>query len=278
MLSKARKNSDRSWRNCRPEEAVGQAEGDGAGAGRHLQRQPAGHEVGAQEPAQDARVEEVHQPVGGLEEVERVAGGRGVEDHQVPPLVRAQLQELLHRHVLVAAGEGGGDVPVEAVAEDPLAGRGVGRVAGDEGVERALHVEHHGPQRPAARGRGSEARELDRARLARELVEAEARGEAPRGVDGADEHAAAGAGRAQGERRRRRRLADAAGAAGHQDALRGERPLERRGGRGAGGIRRPRASGRAAARPRAPAPRGRGRAARRAACPGCAAAGPGRSG
>ncbi len=177
----------------------------------------------------------LHQPVGGLEEVERVAGGRGVEHDQVPPLVGAELQQLLHRHVLVAAGEGGGDVPVEPVAEDPLAGRGVGRVAGDQGVEGALHVEHHGPQRSATRGWGSEALDLDRAGLPRELVEAEARGEAPRGVDRADEHAAPGPGRAQGERRRRRRLADAARAAGHQDPLRGEGPLERRGGREARG-------------------------------------------
>ena len=48
-----------------------------------------GHEVGPQEQAQDARVEEAQQPVGGLEEVERVARRRRVEHHQVEALVRA---------------------------------------------------------------------------------------------------------------------------------------------------------------------------------------------
>ena len=87
MPSKARKNSDRSCRNCRPEEAVGQLQGQGPGARGDLQREPAGHEVGPQEVAQDARVEEAQQAVGRLQEVEGVAGGRRVEDHEVEAVV-----------------------------------------------------------------------------------------------------------------------------------------------------------------------------------------------
>ena len=40
-----------------------------------------------------------------VEEVERVAGRRRVEDEQVVAALRVDLVELLHRHVLLRAGE-----------------------------------------------------------------------------------------------------------------------------------------------------------------------------
>ena len=222
-----------------PEDAVGQLEGEGAGPRGHLEGELAGGEVGPEEPAQDARVEEAHQAVGGLEEVEGVAGGRGVEDHEVPALVRRQLQQLLHRHVLVAAGQGGGGVAVEAVLEDAARGGLVGGVAGDELVEGALHVEDHGPELARRRhsGTGGES-----PRPAREPPQPEAGGEAPRGVDGAHQDPAAAAGGAQREGGGGGGLAHAPGAADDEDPALGQGagPAPSRGGGVGGAIRRPR--------------------------------------
>ena len=96
---------------------------------------------------------------GRVEEVEGVAGGRGVDDDELEPARRVQLVELLHRHVLLRAGEGTGDVAVEAVREDALHLLLVLRVLRDELVERRLRVEHRarGVDR-APRGRRRRAR------------------------------------------------------------------------------------------------------------------------
>src|SRR5260370_747796 len=57
------------------QEAVDQTEGHGPGSGGDLEGQAAGHEVRPEEVPQDARVEEAHQAVRGVQEVEGVAGG-----------------------------------------------------------------------------------------------------------------------------------------------------------------------------------------------------------
>ncbi len=69
-------------------------------------------------------------------------GRRGVEDDQPVVAAVAQLPELLHRDVLLRAGERARQRLVEAVLEDLVAllRRGV---AADELVPGALHVEHH---------------------------------------------------------------------------------------------------------------------------------------
>src|SRR5262249_57000268 len=106
------------------ERAVEDPERERARLRRDLEREAPRVEVRLQEPAERARVEEAQEPIRRLQEVERVAGGRSVEDDEVEALVRRELEQLLHRHVLVTAGEGGGDVLVEAVLEDaPLRGR-----------------------------------------------------------------------------------------------------------------------------------------------------------
>ncbi len=88
------------------QEAVDQTEGHGPGSGGDLEGQAAGHEVRPEEVPQDARVEEAHQAVRGVQEVEGVAGGRSIEHDEVEALVGRELQELLHGHVLVAPRQG----------------------------------------------------------------------------------------------------------------------------------------------------------------------------
>ena len=91
-------------------------------------------------------VEEAREPARRVEEVERVARGRRVDDDEVEVRLLVQLVELLHRHVLLRAREPAGDVAVEAVAVDPLRLRGIDGVARDQLVEGRLGVEHHRPQ------------------------------------------------------------------------------------------------------------------------------------
>ena len=102
-----------------------------------------------------------------------------------------QLEQLLHRHVLVAAREGGRDLLVEAVLQDAPPGRGAPGVALHERVEGALGVEGHGPERARRRVRRRGVSRSSSAGPVRELLEAEAGGQAARGVDRADEHAPA---------------------------------------------------------------------------------------
>ena len=86
----------------------------------------------ADDPGRDARrlhehlhaaaLDELRQPLRGVEEVERVARGRSVEDEEVVAALLVDLEELLHRHVLLRAGQGVGELAVDAVLEDPVAG------------------------------------------------------------------------------------------------------------------------------------------------------------
>jgi hypothetical protein len=215
------------------EEAVGQLEGEGAGPRRDLQREPAGDEVRLEEPPEHARVQEAHEAVGRLEEIEGMPGGRRVEDHEVEALVGRQLEQLLHRHVLVAARERGRDLLVEAVVEDAAAGGLARGVLVDERIERAPRVERHRPQR--ARRPRRQAREVEPPRSALERGQAEAGREAAGGVDRADEHLAPFERRLQGQGGGGRRLAHAAGAADDEHATLGQRGRE-----GAGGAVGPR--------------------------------------
>ena len=59
---------------------------------------------------------------------------------------RSQVVELGHRGELLRARDGAGELLVDAVGEDLVAGGLVGCEALDELVERALGVEHHRPQ------------------------------------------------------------------------------------------------------------------------------------
>ena len=146
---------------------------------------------------EDAVVEHAQQPVGRVEEVERVTGRRSVDDDDLVAAVLVQLVELLHRHVFLRARERARHVAVEAVVEDAFGLFLADRVARDESVERRLRVEHQ-RREPAARGRGAVgipqlARHL--ARRVGERVEPERVGEPLRRVDRHDDRVAARAAR-----------------------------------------------------------------------------------
>ena len=109
------KNSEMSARNWVPEDAVG-----------HLVEGPGGqvHQPGAvgdDQPAQQAAGEEVGHALGGVEEVEGVAGGRGVHHDQVVVALGVDLVEALHGDVVVALDEAARDVAVQRVGQDLLA-------------------------------------------------------------------------------------------------------------------------------------------------------------
>ena len=71
---------------------------------------------------------------------------RRVEDEQVVAVLGVELEQLLHRHVLLRAGERGRELLVDAVVEDPVARLLVGGVLAHHLVEGRLGVEHHRPQ------------------------------------------------------------------------------------------------------------------------------------
>ena len=89
------------------------------GTAEHLHTQPSRF----QEELQRATFDEPRHPLGRVDEVERVAGGRRVEHQQVVARLLVQLVELLHRHVLLRAGHRVGDLLVDAVL------RGSGRAS-----------------------------------------------------------------------------------------------------------------------------------------------------
>ncbi|MCY1371936.1 hypothetical protein D9M69_591060 [compost metagenome] len=121
------------------------------------------------------------------------------------------LAELLHRHVLLRARERARQRDVERVGQDLLGLLGAG-LREHHLVEGALHVEHHRVEVTLALDPG------DRARGVVELLDAHRLREPAGRVDGEDDDLAHALGGPQRERRAGRRLADAAGAAAHDDA------------------------------------------------------------
>ena len=181
----------------------------------HLEVGPAARLGPAHQHADEAAVEEGAEPLGRVEEVQGRPAGRRVHDDQVPAVLGAQLPELLHRHVLLRAGEARRQGLVEGVVHDRLGplGRGVGE---DDLVEGPLHVEHHRVERAAL----GLVDPLDPARAVVQLGQAHRLRQPAGRVDGEDDDRAAGLGGSQAERRRGRRLADPAGAAAHDDPRR----------------------------------------------------------
>ena len=186
-------------------------------------------------------LDELGQAARGVEEVERVAARRGVEHQQVEAALRVQLEQLLHRHVLLRPGQRVGDLLVDAVREDPLAGLLVGGVAAHELVEGRLGVEHHRPQLPLH----LDPLALDQGRvdapcLIAELLEAERVGEALGRVDRQHADLQAPGGHPGGDCRRGGRLSDPARARADADVLAledvGDRGHLRRSGRRAGAL------------------------------------------
>ena len=96
------------------------AEHDRRRAREEVERELARRLERLDEPAHRRRVERLDEPLGGVEEVERVGGGRRVEDDEVEARVALHGDELLHRHVLLRARERGRDVLVELVVEELL--------------------------------------------------------------------------------------------------------------------------------------------------------------
>ena len=145
-------------------------------------------------------VQEGAEPVRRVQEVQRGAARRGVDHDQVPLAVRVQLAQLLHRHVLLRAGEARGQRLVEGVRHDLLGAALVGVFEHDV-VERALHVQHHRVQ--PAPGRCVDA--LDRTRGVVQLGQAQRLREPPCRVDGEHDDVPAALGGAQREGRGRGR-------------------------------------------------------------------------
>ncbi len=142
-----------------------------------------------------------------------------------------QFVQLGDRAELLGAGDGAGDLLVDAVGEHLVAGALVGGDAADQRVEGALGVEHRRPQLPlAVDPLGGQQRGIDPPRLVVELVDAERAGQPAGGVDRHDRHALPFACQPQGERRRRGCLAHAARARADAHALAAQPLRERWGG------------------------------------------------
>ncbi len=113
-----------------------------AGQVEHLQAEVARLERRGEQRAHPLVADEVEHAVRRVEKVERVGGRRRIEHEQVVVAVQAQVDQLLHRDVLLAAGQRRGELLVETAPEDRLAP--VGRSAlDDQVVPGALEVEHH---------------------------------------------------------------------------------------------------------------------------------------
>jgi hypothetical protein len=195
--------------------------GQGVGRGVHPGRQ--GPQVGPaadlgrrREQPDEPPVQERAEPGRGVQEVQGRPGRRGVDDHQVPGAVPVgggpQLAELLHRHVLLGAGERAGQRLVEGIGQD-LLGLVGGRVRLDDLVEGALHVEHHGVEAAAVGG----VQAGYRAGGVVQLGQAQGLGQPPGRVDGQHDHAAARFRCPQPQRGGGGGLADPAGAAAQHD-------------------------------------------------------------
>ncbi len=98
------------------------------------------------ERAVDGMAEEADEPIGRLEQVDRVARRWRVDDHEIPLAARVQLVQPFDRHVLLRARQRARDRAVDRVGENGLGLLGVRRLLVDEPVERRGGVEHQRPQ------------------------------------------------------------------------------------------------------------------------------------
>ncbi len=101
-------------------EALEDREDDARAAAHELRRDARRHE----QDLQRAALEEVRQPVGRVEEVQRVARRRRVEHEHVEAAVVVQVVELRDRGELLRAGDRARQLLVDAVAEHVLARAG----------------------------------------------------------------------------------------------------------------------------------------------------------
>jgi hypothetical protein len=127
--------------------------------------------------------------------------------------------------------EPAGDVDVERVGEDGVAGGGVGGVGPHQVVPRLLGVEHGGPQlAPGLDAGPGEQAGVDLGLDVAELLQAQGVGQALGGVDGDDQHLAAQLGAGHGAQGRGGGgLAHPAGAAADHDLLGRQQLVERPG-------------------------------------------------
>ena len=176
---------------------------------------------GLEEDADRAALEEAREPPGRVEEVQRVARRRRVEDEHVERAGLVELVELRDRGELLRAGHRGRELLVDPVLEHLVARALVRREPLDQLVERPLGVEHHRPQLALGLDR-------DPMRLVAELVEPERRRQPPGRVDRHDGDLQAPLGEPERDRRGGGGLAHAsrAGADDHPLAL--EQGLEGR--------------------------------------------------
>ncbi len=180
------------------------------------------------QPAQQPSPEEVGHASRRLQEVDRVPGRRRIDHDQVVRTGRVEVEEALHRDVVVTLHEAPGDVVVEPVLEDSVRRLLIGCVAQHELVPARLGVEHRGVQLAARlEARRTEHLVGHASFHVAERLEAEGVGEAAGRVDREHEDLAAGAhGRAQRGSRGDRRLPHATGAAEHHDLACREQRLQ----------------------------------------------------
>src|SRR5579864_2550898 len=163
-------------------------------------------EPGAEGDAQRATVQETDDPRRRLQEIQGLAGRRGVE-HDLPVAAgRGHLEQALDRHVLEDAAQAPREVLVEAVAQHAAARLRVGGIAFYQAVEGAAGVEQAGVQ--LAHGLEVDADGV----LLRLLADTQGILQPQRRVEGHHQGVAPGARRGHAQGGRERRLADAAGA------------------------------------------------------------------
>ena len=158
MPLNAWKNSLRSVSRSSPVTRFRTAEGHRAAAANH----PGGEAGRLHEHLHASALDELGEPLRRIQEVEGIARWRGVEDEEVIATLLMDLEELLHRHVLLRAGEGIGELAIDPVLEDPVARLGVRRMLADELVEGCLGVEHHRPELAASSRRRNSRTASDR--------------------------------------------------------------------------------------------------------------------
>ena len=127
------------------------------------------------EPAQQAAAEEVGHARRRVEEVDRVPGRRRVDDDEVVLAARVDLEQPLHRDVVVALHEPRGEVVVQPVVEDAVRGLLVGRVRAARGRPTTAWCRASRPtaRRAARRPAGCQRVERHPARDVAERLEAE---------------------------------------------------------------------------------------------------------